>query len=253
MLFSKAVPGSPFRPAPAVSVRGSSSRRSGTFIWAPLCAGVGAKPCVDFVVDTSSTPTTSRSPATRHARSVAGWSSMPPTSSAASTSFSNWRTVWRPRGFVERERMVLRLGRNRPAGAVGSTIVRERCPVTRLTTGQARSTFADALRAPSGVNHSLLAAMRPSLRLRIQLETSSSIHATTFAETRLCRGNWPCRSRRQIVERDNPVRSRTVGKRISRGTAGEGARKSLSGFDAPLTSDGRFAPSRLSCVANGRL
>lgn len=45
----------------------------------------------------------------------------------------------------------------------------------------------------------------------IQVVTSSSTHATTLGAIRWCFGNSPRRSKRQIVERDNPVLSRTTG------------------------------------------
>jgi hypothetical protein len=50
---------------------------------------------------------------------------------------------------------------------------------------------------------------------QIHVMTSSSTHATAFAEILLCLGNAPHCSKRQIVVRDNPVRSRTAGNRRS--------------------------------------
>lgn len=50
---------------------------------------------------------------------------------------------------------------------------------------------------------------------RIQSATSSSTQATAFAEIRQCLGNAPLCSKRQIVERDRPVLSRTDGNRRS--------------------------------------
>lgn len=51
---------------------------------------------------------------------------------------------------------------------------------------------------------------------RIQSATSDSTQATALGEMRRCRGNSPRRSRRQMVERDRPVRARTAGKRRNR-------------------------------------
>jgi hypothetical protein len=78
----------------------------------------------------------------------------------------------------------------------------------------------------------------PATRARIHPEISSSTHATTFAEIWWCRGNCPRCSRRQIVDLDRPVRSRTAGNRSSRGgVAGPRATASPAS-----TGSGRLTP-----------
>jgi hypothetical protein len=53
-------------------------------------------------------------------------------------------------------------------------------------------------------------------RERTQSSISASSHPTALADNRRCFGKTPRRSRRQIVDRDRPVRSRTPAKRMNR-------------------------------------
>lgn len=79
-----------------------------------------------------------------------------------------------------------------------------------------RGTQRRAAASTRGMHFGSPSASRIPARARIHETTSSSIHATTFVEMRVCLGNSPRRSKRQMVDRDRPVRSRISGNRTKR-------------------------------------
>jgi hypothetical protein len=81
-------------------------------------------------------------------------------------------------------------------------------------------------------------------RLRSHSSISGSHHATLFTDSRRRRGNWPARSKRQIVDRLRATRSATSGKGTSRGSRGPLSTVGVSaagvGTCAGGASDGRL-------------